>query len=153
MSDNNFKELILQGIPEELPAYKPFDKNINHAPIRKDILSDEEKKLALQNALRYFKEKHHPILIKEFAEELKNYGRIYMYRFRPDYKIYARNINEYPYKSIQAAGIMMMIQNNLDEAVAQRPKREQRSGNAVGRYQGADPADRTHQGHPSHTGP
>ncbi|PIV57511.1 MAG: urocanate hydratase [Bacteroidetes bacterium CG02_land_8_20_14_3_00_31_25] len=110
-----------QGIPDVLPEVKPFDKNINHAPKRKDILSVTEKKLALKNALRYFPQKHHKILAKEFLEELNNYGRIYMYRFRPDYKIFARNINEYPYKSKQAAAIMLMISNNLDSTVAQHP--------------------------------
>jgi len=117
----DFKQLILQGIPNELPAPKPHDPGINHAPKRKDILNAEEKKLALRNALRYFDEKHHAVLAKEFAEELKTYGRIYMYRFRPDYKIYARPIDEYPHKSRQAAAIMHMLSNNLDYAVAQHP--------------------------------
>jgi urocanate hydratase len=117
----DFKETILQGIPEELPAPKPYDSNLNHAPKRKDILSAEEKKLALRNALRYFDKKHHGILAKEFAQELKDYGRIYMYRFRPDYKIYARSIDEFPQQSKQAAAIMLMLSNNLDHAVAQHP--------------------------------
>ncbi len=117
----NFKELILQGLPNELPEPKTYDTNINHAPKRKDILSVEEKKLALKNALRYFDKKHHAILVKEFMQELKAYGRIYMYRFRPDYKIYARPINEYPHQSKQAAAIMHMLSNNLDPAVAQHP--------------------------------
>lgn len=117
----DFKELILQGIPEELPAAKPYDPAINHAPKRKDILSQEEKKLAIRNALRYFDKKHHAVLAREFAAELKEYGRIYMYRFRPDYKIYARPLNEYPHRSKQAAAIMLMLQNNLDYAVAQHP--------------------------------
>ena len=116
-----FKEQILKGIPEELPSVKPYDNFINHAPFRKDILTKEEKKLALQNALRYFDKKHHSVLIKEFKNELETYGRIYMYRFRPDYKMYARPIDEYPAKSKQAAAIMLMIQNNLDYAVAQHP--------------------------------
>ncbi len=116
-----FQEKILQGIPDELPSAKPFDQNLNHAPKRKDILSKEEKKLAIRNALRYFDKKHHAVLAKEFAQELKEYGRIYMYRFRPDYKIHARNIHTYPCQSIQAAAIMMMLQNNLDDAVAQHP--------------------------------
>jgi len=116
-----FKEQIQQGIPTILPPPKPFEANINHAPKRKDILSDEEKKLALRNALRYFEPKHHPELIKEFAEELQTYGRIYMYRFRPDYRMYARPISEYPGKCEQAKAIMLMIQNNLDYAVAQHP--------------------------------
>ncbi|MDR0206536.1 MAG: urocanate hydratase [Bacteroidales bacterium] len=117
----DFKQLVLQGIPSELPAPKPYDNNISHAPKRKDILTQEEKKLALHNALRYFKPEWHEILAPEFAKELKDYGRIYMYRFRPDYKMYARPIEEYPVKTIQAAAIMLMIQNNLDYAVAQHP--------------------------------
>jgi len=116
-----FQDQILEGIPEQLPALKPYDNSINHAPFRKDILSIEEKKLALQNALRYFDKKHHEHLIKEFKTELETYGRIYMYRFRPDYKMYARPINDYPARSKQAAAIMLMIQNNLDYAVAQHP--------------------------------
>ena len=117
----DFKEQILLGIPSELPEVKAYDAAINHAPKRKDILNTEEKKLALRNALRYFDKKHHPVLAKEFAQELKEYGRIYMYRFRPDYKIHARHINEYPHQSKQAAAIMLMLQNNLDYAVAQHP--------------------------------
>jgi len=117
----DFKKLVLAGIPDELPPAKTYDTSINHAPKRKEILSTEEKKLAIRNALRYFNEKHHPVLAKEFAEELKTYGRIYMYRFRPDYKIYARPINDYPHKSKQAAAIMHMLSNNLDYAVAQHP--------------------------------
>ncbi|MCX7728178.1 MAG: urocanate hydratase [Bacteroidia bacterium] len=123
-SDANTKEfqkLILQGIPDKLPDPKPLDMSINHAPKRRLILSEEEKKLAIKNALRYFPEKHHQILAKEFWEELHHYGRIYMYRFKPDYKIYARPIHEYPHKSIQAAAIMHMLSNNLDIAVAQHP--------------------------------
>ena len=116
-----FKEQILQGIPPELPAAKPYESGINHAPKRKDILTAAEKELALKNALRYFESKHHEVLLKEFSEELKTYGRIYMYRFRPDYKMYARPIGEYPGKSEQAKAIMLMIQNNLDYAVAQHP--------------------------------
>ncbi|WP_412986456.1 urocanate hydratase [Pontimicrobium sp. IMCC45349] len=117
----NFKEQILEGIPNELPQAKPFNPEINHAPKRKEILSDEEKKLALKNALRYFDKKHHATLIPEFKNELETYGRIYMYRLRPDYKMYARPIDEYPANSKQAAAIMLMIQNNLDYAVAQHP--------------------------------
>ena len=116
-----FKEQIQQGIPAILPQAKPYDPAINHAPKRKEILSAEEKKLALRNALRYFDTEHHAVLIKEFANELETYGRIYMYRFRPDYKMYARPISEYPGKSQQAKAIMLMIQNNLDYAVAQHP--------------------------------
>ncbi|MHB1148746.1 MAG: urocanate hydratase [Lutibacter sp.] len=116
-----FQDQIKQGIPAELPSKKTYEKAINHAPKRIDILSNEEKELAIRNALRYFDKKHHPILAKEFAEELKEYGRIYMYRFRPDYQFYARPINEYPGNSVQAKAIMHMIQNNLDEAVAQHP--------------------------------
>ena len=118
---NQFQEEILAGIPAELPEIKPYDPEINHAPRRKDILTAEEKVLALKNALRYFPERHHAVLAKEFAEELKQYGRIYMYRFRPSYEIYARPIDEYPAQSRQAAAIMAMIQNNLDPRVAQHP--------------------------------
>ena len=117
----SFQEEILAGIPAELPEVKPYDPEINHAPKRKDILTDEEKVLALKNALRYFPAKHHAVLAKEFAEELHKYGRIYMYRFRPSYEMYARPIDEYPAKSRQAAAIMAMIQNNLDPRVAQHP--------------------------------
>ncbi|MDC0339079.1 urocanate hydratase [Flavobacteriales bacterium] len=117
----SFKEQITQGIPTELPSKKEFDNSVSHAPKRKDILTEEEKKLALKNALRYFDKKHHAELISEFKEELEKYGRIYMYRFRPEYTIYARPINEYPGKSVQAQSIMLMIQNNLDYAIAQHP--------------------------------
>lgn len=117
-----FQQQILQGIPEELPPKKAYPKNGNPAPKRKDILSKEEKKLAVQNALRYFPEAWHKELAPEFAEELKTYGRIYMHRFKPDYEMYARPISEYPAKSHQAAAIMLMIQNNLDPAVAQHPE-------------------------------
>ena len=117
----SFKDQILEGIPNILPEPKPFDASINHAPKRKAILSTEEEKLALRNALRYFDKKHHKTLLPEFKKELDTYGRIYMYRFRPDYKIFARPISEYPAKSKQAAAIMLMIQNNLDYAVAQHP--------------------------------
>jgi urocanate hydratase len=117
----DFKERVLQGIPTPLPAPKAYDAAVNHAPKRKDILSREEKQLALRNALRYFDEKDHAVLAKEFAEELKTYGRIYMYRLRPDYKIYARPIHDYPHRSKQAAAIMHMLSNNLDYAVAQHP--------------------------------
>jgi urocanate hydratase len=116
-----FKEEIKQGIPAELPLKKEYDLDINHAPKRKEILSKEEKQLAIANALRYFDKKHHVTLAKEFAEELKEYGRIYMYRFRPSYKMYARPIQEYPGKCEQAKAIMHMIQNNLNEVVAQHP--------------------------------
>ncbi len=116
-----FQEQILQGIPSELPNVKPYETEINHAPKRKEILSTEEKKLALKNALRYFEAEHHATLLQEFKAELETYGRIYMYRFRPDYKIYARPIQEYPGKCEQAKAIMLMIQNNLDHAVAQHP--------------------------------
>lgn len=116
-----FQEQILEGIPAELPAPKAYDSDANHAPRRKDILSKEEKVIALQNALRYFPKKWHRELAQEFAQELKDYGRIYMYRFRPDYEMYARPISEYPGKSEQAKAIMLMIQNNLDPAVAQHP--------------------------------
>ena len=119
---SRFAEEILAGIPvDRLPEAKPYDKEINHAPKRKDILSAEEKVLALKNALRYFPEALHAQLAPEFAQELKEYGRIYMYRYRPSYQLYARPIDEYPAKSRQAAAIMAMIQNNLDERVAQHP--------------------------------
>ncbi|MGM9786717.1 MAG: urocanate hydratase [Candidatus Cryptobacteroides sp.] len=118
---NSFQKDILGGIPSVLPDPKPYDRSINHAPKRKDILSDEQKVLALKNALRYFPKEHHKVLAAEFAQELKEYGRIYMYRFRPDYQMYARPIDEYPAKSRQAAAIMAMIQNNLDPRVAQHP--------------------------------
>ncbi|MBQ8421267.1 MAG: urocanate hydratase [Bacteroidales bacterium] len=121
MTQQQFQEDILAGIPAELPQPKPYDTAINHAPKRKDILSDEEKVLAIKNALRYFPKEHHAVLAEEFAMELKEYGRIYMYRFRPDYEMYARPIDEYPAKSRQAAAIMAMIQNNLDYRVAQHP--------------------------------
>ena len=117
----DFQKDILAGIPAELPAPKPYDPTINHAPKRKDILSAEEKVLAIRNALRYFPKEHHEELAREFAQELKEYGRIYMYRLRPDYEMYARPIGEYPAKSTQAAAIMAMIQNNLDYRVAQHP--------------------------------
>ena len=117
----NFREDILAGIPAVLPQPKPYDTTVSHAPKRKDILSAEEKVLAIKNALRYFPAGHHEVLAEEFAQELKEYGRIYMYRFRPDYQMYARPIDEYPAKSKQAAAIMAMIQNNLDYRVAQHP--------------------------------
>ncbi len=117
----NFKEQIQQGIPSTLPEKKAYDTTVNHAPKRKEILSEDEKELALRNALRYFEPKHHATLFPEFKEELEKYGRIYMYRFRPDYKMFARPVNEYPGKSEQAKAIMLMIQNNLDYAVAQHP--------------------------------
>ena len=116
-----FQKEILAGIPDVLPPLKPYDTEVNHAPKRKDILTPEQKKLALRNALRYFPKKHHEMLIPEFLDELKRYGRIYMYRLRPDYKIYARPISDYPCKSKKAAAIMLMINNNLDHAVAQHP--------------------------------
>ena len=116
-----FQAQIRQGIPSELPQPIPFEPQINHAPKRKEILTDEEKKLAIRNALRYFEPKFHAELIEEFRKELEEYGRIYMYRFRPDYEMKARPISEYPGKSEQAKAIMLMIQNNLDYAVAQHP--------------------------------
>jgi urocanate hydratase len=116
-----FQQQIQQGIPNTLPQPKPYDTAVNHAPKRKEILTEEEKKLALGNALRYFEPQHHATLLPEFKQELETYGRIYMYRFHPDYKIYARPISEYPGKSEQAKAIMLMIQNNLDHAVAQHP--------------------------------
>lgn len=117
----HFAEDIRRGIPHVLPDPMPYDPEVNHAPKRKDILTPEEKKLALRNALRYFPKEFHSVLAPEFLQELKDYGRIYMYRFRPRYKMYARSIDAYPHRSRQAAAIMLMIQNNLDPAVAQHP--------------------------------
>ncbi len=117
-----FKEQILQGIPSKLPAKHMLEAGVNRAPKRKDILSKEEKQLAIRNALRYFPKDWHQELAQEFSEELKAFGRIYMYRFKPDYDIYARPIQEYPAKCSQAAAIMLMIQNNLNPAVAQHPE-------------------------------
>ena len=121
MTKEQFADEIRTGIPAFLPNAKPYEKDINHAPRRKEILTEEEKKLALRNALRYFPKELHKDLAPEFAKELHDYGRIYMYRYRPDYEMHARPIDEYPHKSRQAAAIMLMIQNNLDPAVAQHP--------------------------------
>lgn len=121
MTHEEFMADIRAGIPNTLPDPQPYDHTVNHAPKRKDILTSEEKKLALRNALRYFPKKFHATLAPEFLDELKTYGRIYMYRFRPTYDMHARPIDEYPHKCKQAAAIMMMIQNNLDRAVAQHP--------------------------------
>jgi len=118
---SDFQQTILRGIFSELPEPQLYDSNVNHAPVRKDILSLDEKRLALRNALRYFEPRHHAILAGEFAEELQTYGRIYMYRFRPTYAMLARPLEEYPAQCQQAAAIMLMIQNNLDPAVAQHP--------------------------------
>jgi urocanate hydratase len=121
MTTTEFKQAISTGIPNKLPEFRPYDKSVNHAPKRKNILSEKEKKLALKNALRYFPVKLHRILAPEFLNELQEFGRIYMYRFRPGYEMFARPLNEYPAKSKQAASIMLMIQNNLDSQVAQHP--------------------------------
>lgn len=121
MTNEEFKAAIRAGIPDVLPEPREYDKEVNHAPKRKEILTQDEKKLALRNALRYFPKKFHKTLAPEFAAELRDYGRIYMYRFRPTYDMYARSIDEYPHKSEQAAAIMLMIQNNLNPAVAQHP--------------------------------
>lgn len=121
MTNEEFKAAIRAGIPNVLPEPREYDKEVNHAPKRKEILTEDEKKLALRNALRYFPKKFHKTLAPEFAAELRDYGRIYMYRFRPTYDMYARSIDEYPHKSEQAAAIMLMIQNNLNPAVAQHP--------------------------------
>ena len=121
MTIESFKAEIRAGIPDALPELQPYDQAVNHAPRRKDILTDEEKQLALRNALRYFPRKLHAALAPEFAQELKDYGRIYMYRYRPSYEMKARPIDHYPYRSLQAAAIMLMIQNNLDPRVAQHP--------------------------------
>ena len=116
-----FKEQILQGIPDVLPQRTSYDKTVNHAPKRSKVLNSQEKKLALKNALRYFNARHHAELLPEFKDELEEYGRIYMYRLRPTYRMYARSLEEYPFKSVQAGAIMLMIQNNLDPEVAQHP--------------------------------
>ncbi|TVR42180.1 MAG: urocanate hydratase [Cryomorphaceae bacterium] len=121
MQHTNFIKQIQTGIPQNLPEPKPYDPDVNHAPVRKDILNPREKALAIRNALRYFPKEYHATLAPEFAEELKKYGRIYMYRFRPDYPMHARPIEAYPAQCRQAASIMLMIQNNLDPAVAQHP--------------------------------
>ncbi|MDE6377850.1 MAG: urocanate hydratase [Duncaniella sp.] len=121
MTKEEFRSVVAAGIPDKLPEPRLYDPNVNHAPRRKDILSPKEKRLALKNALRYFPEHLHAELAPEFARELETYGRIYMYRLRPAYEMYARPIDEYPARSRQAAAIMMMIQNNLDPRVAQHP--------------------------------
>lgn len=121
MTLKTFKHELMEGIPNELPPAYKFNPNLNHAPKRKDSLNNEEKKLALKNALRYFPKKHHTVLAPEFAQELEDYGRIYMLRYKPTHKMHARNIEEYPGKSLQAKAVMLMIQNNLDHAVAQHP--------------------------------
>ena len=118
---NDFKTQIREGIPERLPEPKPYDPSVNHAPRRRDILTTDEKKLALRNALRYFPAQLHGVLAPEFAAELRDCGRIYMYRYRPSYEMKARPVSEYPHRSVQAAAIMLMITNNLDPAVAQHP--------------------------------
>jgi len=118
---SEFQDQIRRGIPHELPPVKAYDPEVNHAPRRKEILGEDEKKLALRNALRYFPQKFHGELAREFLDELNKYGRIYMYRFRPDYRIYARRYSDFPHKSIQAAALMLMLSNNLDYAVAQHP--------------------------------
>ncbi len=121
MDLKDFQKAVLQGIPDKLPEPQPYDASINHAPKRKDIITTEEKKLALKNALRYFPVRHHKVLAPEFLDELQNYGRIYMYRFRPRYDITARSISAFPHKSKQAAAIMLMLCNNLDNGLAQHP--------------------------------
>lgn len=122
MTIEEFRRLVSEGIPTELPDLKPYDPQLNHAPGRKDILTLFEKRLALKNALRYFPEKFHPLLAEEFAGELRDYGRIYMYRFIPEYEIKARHIDDFPCRSRKAAAIMLMISNNLDISVAQHPR-------------------------------
>jgi urocanate hydratase len=121
MSDLTFKQDVLRGIPDVLPPARDLDPTVSHAPARKDVLSIAEKKLAVQNSLRYFHPKHHPVLAEEFYHELQKFGRIYMHRFRPQYEMRARPLDHYPFQSIQAGAIMVMIQNNLDPAVAQHP--------------------------------
>ena len=110
----NFKQQVSEGIPNHIPEKRDYDSVVNHAPIREDVLNNNEKKLALKNALRYFDKKLHQQLVVEFKNELDKFGRIYMLRYRPNYQMYARPIDEYPHKSKQAAAIMLMIQNNLD---------------------------------------
>lgn len=121
MPEKSFKDQVLEGIPSDLPPLKPYDAKVNHAPIRKDILNRQEKNLAIKNALRYFPGSLHSQLAPEFYDELKRFGRIYMYRYRPDYEISARSIRNFPHRSVQAAAIMLMLSNNLDKAVAQHP--------------------------------
>ncbi len=121
MKKSEFKQAVLQGIPDELPPPSEYDRTANHAPVRADILTDSQKRLAVRNALRYFDKRHHEALAREFVSELENFGRIYMYRFRPSYEIKARNINDFPHKSLQAASVMLMLSNNLDHSVAQHP--------------------------------
>ena len=118
---SGLKDEILKGIPEEMPEKKEVDSSLNHAPRRKQILSVEEEKLALKNALRYFPKHQHAVLAAEFYNELKEYGRIYMYRYQPSYEIKARKISDFPHQSVQAAAIMLMLSNNLDHAIAQHP--------------------------------
>jgi urocanate hydratase len=122
MKNMNFKEMVLEGVPKELPPKRARNIRLSHAPKRKDILTKEEKKLAIKNALRYFEKEHHPVLAEEFYEELEAYGRVYMYRFMPNYALTARSINDFPHQCQQAAGIMLMLSNNLDTAIAQHPE-------------------------------
>ncbi len=122
MNPEAFKAAILEGIPEDLPEQRPYDPDLNHAPKRKDILSSEEKRLAIRNALRYIPREHHARLAGEFAQELEQYGRIYMYRYKPEYPISAHSLEAFPYQSTQAGAIMLMLSNNLDRAVAQHPE-------------------------------
>ena len=117
----DLKKAILEGITNKLPPKRSINPKINHAPKRKEVLTNEEKKLAIRNALRYFPKHMHPVLADEFANELKDYGRIYMYRFMPEYEIKARHLDEFPHKSKQAASIQLMLSNNLDNAIAQHP--------------------------------
>ena len=122
MDISTFRSQVLEGIPAKLPPAGKRDKKLSHAPVRRQVLSNEEKKLAVRNALRYFPAAHHEVLAKEFARELQTYGRIYMYRYKPDYPLYARTIRDFPHQSKQAAAIMLMLSNNLDHAVAQHPE-------------------------------
>lgn len=121
MTLDAFRKEITEGIPTIIPETQEYDVTINHAPKRKEVLSTDEKKLALKNALRYFPKEQHRVLAPEFAQEMKEYGRIYMLRFKPKHEMYARKIEDYPGKCLQAKAIMLMIQNNLDHAVAQHP--------------------------------
>ena len=143
MNTEEFRKAVAEGIPDILPEAKPYDNEINHAPVRKDILSEEEKVLAVRNALRYFPRKHHAVLAEEFARELKTYGRIYMYRFRPDYEMYARPIDMYPAKCRQAAAIMSRAHNIRGQRGRLPELGTVQAGNAlpVGNDRHADPRD------------
>jgi urocanate hydratase len=140
-----FQKEITQGLPEQLPIKRSVPGDVNRAPKRKDILTAKEKKLALENALRYFPVEWHEVLATEFLEELKTFGRVYMYRFKPSYEMKARPISDYPAKTPQAAAIMLMIQNNLDPAVAQHPEELITYGGNGGVFQNWGPVCTDHE--------